>query len=143
MDEKDASPRTKFIRKRFKTMKPGENMIDDFHCALQATIPLQGTLYITNRSLYFHSAFNQKTFFGKATKIRIDFSQIEHVGRANNKLFLPNSIKVILNNGEPEVLFTGFISREEGINTIELQLQFLKQKIRKHLLPKPVIKVQP
>jgi hypothetical protein len=101
---------------------------------MQSKILLQGMLYVTNKNLYFYSPFNNKTLLGGQTKLKIDYGSIVFVGKAVSILLFPNVIKIILNNGKPEVVFTSFLSRDKCFSTIEHQRQLFKAK---H--PSPVI----
>lgn len=67
------TPRTSLLMKKFPEFKHGERIKDDFACAANIKVLLQGMLYITDRACYFYSPFNNKTIIGHGTKIRIPF----------------------------------------------------------------------
>lgn len=70
---RSVSPRLKFIKGKFGRVERGEKVIDSYSCAASRKILLQGMLYVTDRSLYFYSPFNDKTLFGNNTKIAIPY----------------------------------------------------------------------
>lgn len=88
---------------------------------------MQGMLYITTTSLYFYSPFNDRTLLGKDTKLHLPFTSIEHVNKTTNKIYMPNSIKIILHDNLPEVFLTAFIHRDLCFDIIERQRAKFKQ----------------
>ena len=60
------SPRSTFIKKKFPNFSKDEIVFDNFSCAFNcgSNMLLQGMLYLTNKSCYFYSPFNQKTLVG-------------------------------------------------------------------------------
>ena len=79
-------------------------------------------LYVTNKNLYFYSPFNERTLVGHGTKIKINYSAIDHMKKAHQLLIISESIRIVLNSGGPDVIFTSFISRELCFNLIEREL---------------------
>jgi hypothetical protein len=51
-------------------------------------------LYVTDVNLYFYSPFNDKTLFGRGTKIRIPLNQVVLVKKASNAMFMTKALKV-------------------------------------------------
>jgi hypothetical protein len=129
------SPRASFLTSKFSALEKGEEVVDHFNCALQSKVLLQGMLYVTNQNLYFYSPFNNKTLLGTETTIKIGYGSIVFVGKALSQLFFPNMIKIIQNNGAPEVVFTSFISRDKCFSTIEHQRQLFKAKNQSLAIP--------
>ena len=85
--------------------------MESYSCAASIRILLQGMLYVTNKSIYFYSPFNNKTVLGHGTKIKISYGSIKKIKKETKLLVFPNSIRFSLNSGE-ELLFTSFISRD-------------------------------
>jgi hypothetical protein len=72
----------------------GEKVLESYACALSLKILIQGRLYVTTKRLLFHSYFNDKTLFGKETKIQILFSDVSRVEKKTNAMVFDNSISV-------------------------------------------------
>lgn len=75
-----------------------EHVLDDFSCAYVGKILLQGTMYVTNKSINFYSHFNDRTLVGSSTKINIPFTTIVRIQKETNFLAIPNVIRFILTN---------------------------------------------
>ena len=105
------SPRSKVLNKKFGMLKENEWVMESYSCAASIRILLQGMLYVTNKSIYFYSPFNNKTVLGHGTKIKISYGSIKKIKKETKLLVFPNSIRFSLNSGE-ELLFTSFISRD-------------------------------
>jgi len=66
---------------------------DEFSCAIELRILIQGTLYVSSEALYFHSKFNDSSlFFGGDTKIRIPYTDIKSTSKAKMAKIFNNSI---------------------------------------------------
>ena len=115
------SPRSKFIKKKFKTYEEDEIVLENYACAANFTLLLQGMLYITNKNVYFYSPFNKKTMLGRGTKIKMSYDAIELIKKESAILVFPNSIRFILKNKE-EMLFTSFVSRDTCFALLTKQL---------------------
>jgi hypothetical protein len=134
------SPRMKFIKMKFKVNDPDEKVIDNFNCAVSVKILLQGILYVTDRSLYFYSSFNDTTLIGHGTKIRIPFRDIDFVKKARSILLFNKSLKVVMKN-QTEILFANFFNRAECFRKIELQrFQFIERQPELHRTEKDFFK---
>ena len=68
-------------------------------------------MYVTTKKIYFLSAFNDKTIFGKETKIVIPYSNIKSIEKKMNALIFDNSISIITNQRK-EMFFTSFMYRD-------------------------------
>ena len=115
------SPRSKFIKKKFKTYDEDEIVLENYACAANFTLLLQGMLYITNKNVYFYSPFNKKTMLGRGTKIKMSYDAIQHIKKESAILVFPNSIRFILKNKD-ELLFTSFVSRDTCFALLMKQL---------------------
>ena len=92
-------------------------MLENYACAANVKLLLQGMLYVTDKNIYFYSPFNNKTVIGHGTKIKMSYEQISHIKKENHMLVFPNSIRFILKSSE-EVVFTSFISRDTCFSLI-------------------------
>jgi len=101
---------------------PAENVIDSFTCALKQMIPLHGTLFITDRSLYFYSAFHGEKlpmFNGRSTKIVIPFSEIYRPVKMGSLLLLNKQIKVFRQGDLKPIAFVNFLFRDKCFKALE------------------------
>jgi len=61
------------VLKRFKLDPDTSVLIQKFKCMFSGTnVPVFGSLYILNDFVCFSSFFNEKTIFGKKTKVKIE-----------------------------------------------------------------------
>ena len=97
----------------------GEQVIDEYTCALSDKILLQGKLYITNKKLVFYSWFNNSTLFGK-TLMEIPLTDITAIEKRYNLIF-DNSI-AITTRGNAEMFLTSFINRDKCFRHIHTML---------------------
>ncbi len=76
---------------------------------------------MTNKRLCFHSYFNDKTIFGKETKILIPYANINRVEKKNNVKVFANSISIFTKD-EREIFITSFMFRDQAYELIVTQL---------------------
>ena len=121
--EQHHHPSNKFIKRKFLI---DEGVIQYFTCALAKTILLQGFIYLTEKHLCFYSKWNDKTLFGKSTRIKIPYTEIRSLVKDTGVLALPNSIKLTQGihqaNGailEREHDFTSFLWRDDCFALIQ------------------------
>jgi len=72
---------------------------------------------VTNKRLCFHSYFNDKTIFGKETKILIPFANISRIEKKTNAMVFDNSISIITKE-EKEIFITSFMFRDQAYEMI-------------------------
>ena len=101
----------------------GENIIDNFNCALKDKILLQGKFIITNKRIWFRSYFNTVTLFGKTT-IMIPLNDIISIEK-KYYLALDNSIEV--KTEKVSYFFTNYLSRDNCFDLLQQQLNILDQ----------------
>jgi hypothetical protein len=77
---------------------------DDFFCAIERNLLLQGRMYVTNRFLCFYT-----NLFGFEKKIKIPYSSITTVSRINT-VGIPNAI--LVQTAKSEYAFRSFWDRE-------------------------------
>ena len=99
-------------------LEKGENIIDNFNCALKDKILLQGKFFITNKRIWFRSLFNTSTLFGKTT-IMIPLSDIVSIEK-KPYLALDNSIEV--KTEKVSYFFTNYLSRDNCFNLLQEEL---------------------
>ena len=116
------SPNTKFVSEKFRGLLEGEKCIGNYSCAVSLKILIQGRLYVTTKRLCFHSYFNDKTIFGKETKIAIPFSNIKRMEKKSNVFVFPNSISVVTKEGK-EIFITSFVYRDQAYEVMHKQLE--------------------
>ena len=61
---------------RFKLDPDTTVLIQKYRCLYSGSIPVPGNLYIMNDYVCFSSFFNQKTIFGKKTKLKISIRML-------------------------------------------------------------------
>lgn len=93
--------------KKFGTYVDGEVYLDKFTCSLQTKVLLSGRLHVTNKRVLFRSLFNEKTLFGKGTKIVLHLEDITWIEKRcyNDIKMFPNSILIRVSNPEPRNYF--------------------------------------
>ena len=108
------TPKTKFVFQKFNTeIEKGEIVLDEFSAAVKRKkIQVQGRFFVSNRAMYFYSIVNESKllFFGKTTKIKVKFCDVESVKKSQNLNF-DNSIEIIQKCGS-SLFLTSFINRD-------------------------------
>lgn len=95
----------KLLMKKFSSYLEGEEVLDTFTCSLIGKILLSGKMYVTNKRVLHRSYFNDKTLFGKGSRVFImtqDIVDIEKKCYNNMKMF-PNTIVLKVQNEKGEV----------------------------------------
>jgi hypothetical protein len=110
---KKLSTNNKFIKEKFFGLLEGEKVIESYACAMSLKILVQGRLYVTNKRLCFHSYFNDKTIFGKETKILIPLTNVARVEKKTNVMVFDNSISIITKE-DKEIFMTSFMFRDQA-----------------------------
>ena len=110
-------------RKDEEELDQGENIIDNFNCALKDKILLQGKFFITNKRIWFRSLFNPYTLFGKTT-IMIPLSDIISIEK-KHYLALDNSIEV--KTEKVSFFFTNYLSRDNCYSLLQEELNKIAQ----------------
>ncbi|KAJ3203157.1 hypothetical protein HK099_001597, partial [Clydaea vesicula] len=96
--------RNKEVHKLFKNLPEDDYYVDDFKCALQKDILLQGCLFLTERHFCFYAKI-----FGFVTTLVIPISEVQVIEKKLT-LRIPNAIS--LNTKNSWYFFTSFISRD-------------------------------
>ncbi|KAK4269944.1 hypothetical protein QN277_023036 [Acacia crassicarpa] len=92
-------------------LPPEEVLIEDFNCALQENILIQGHMYLFVNFICFYS-----NIFGFETKRVIPFDEVTSVRKAKTAGLFPNAIEIFA--GSKKYFFASFLSRDEAFNII-------------------------
>ena len=114
---KKLTSNSKFIAEKFFGLLDGETCLESYACAISMKILIQGRLYVTNKRLCFHSYFNDKTIFGKETKILIPLANISRVEKKTNVMVFDNSISIFTKENR-EIFITSFMARDQAYDLI-------------------------
>ncbi|XP_012475361.1 protein VASCULAR ASSOCIATED DEATH 1, chloroplastic isoform X2 [Gossypium raimondii] len=102
--------RSEEYRQLFR-LPPEEFLVQDFNCAFQESILLQGHMYLFVHYICFYS-----NIFGFETKKVIAFNEITSVNRAKTAGIFPNAIEIFA--GGRRYFFASFLSRDEAFKII-------------------------
>ncbi|KAK6504370.1 hypothetical protein TWF506_002571 [Arthrobotrys conoides] len=95
----------------FKTVPLDDNLIEDYGCALQKEILLQGRMYVSSGHICFYS-----NIFGWTTTLVISFDEIVAIERRMTALVIPNGI--MIQTLHAKNVFASFISRDSTYDLI-------------------------
>ncbi|XP_038874398.1 protein VASCULAR ASSOCIATED DEATH 1, chloroplastic isoform X2 [Benincasa hispida] len=97
--------------RQFFRLPSDEVLIEDFNCAFQENILIQGHMYLFVHYICFYS-----NIFGFETKKIIPLQEITAVRKAKTAGIFPNAIEIFV--GEKKYFFASFLSRDEAFNLI-------------------------
>ncbi|KAB1200780.1 putative membrane protein C20F10.07 [Morella rubra] len=109
-DASPASLRSEEYRQLFR-LPADEVLVEDFNCALQENILIQGHMYLFVQHICFYS-----NIFGFETKKIIPFNEVTSVKRAKTAGIFPNAIEIVA--GGKKYFFASFLSRDEAFKLI-------------------------
>ncbi|CAL5086639.1 unnamed protein product [Urochloa decumbens] len=92
-------------------LPPDEVLVQDFNCALQENILLQGHMYLFLHHICFYS-----NIFGYETKKTIPLQEVTDVRKAKTAAIFPNAIEIVA--GTKRHFFGSFLSRDEAYRII-------------------------
>ncbi|KAJ2715999.1 hypothetical protein H4R19_000893 [Coemansia spiralis] len=95
----------------FRSIPINELLIDDYRCALQRDILVQGRLYLTENYVCFYS-----NIFGWVTSVVIAFDEIVSLEKRMTALIIPNAIQVSTLHAKH--FFGSFIYRDSAYNQL-------------------------
>ncbi|KAF3940486.1 hypothetical protein ABW19_dt0206235 [Dactylella cylindrospora] len=95
----------------FKNVPSDEQLIEDYGCALQKEILLQGRMYVSEGHICFNS-----NIFGWVTTLVIPFNDIVAIERRNTAVVFPNAI--MIQTLHARNVFASFISRDSTYDLI-------------------------
>ncbi|KAK4788610.1 hypothetical protein SAY86_019929 [Trapa natans] len=105
-----AALRSEEYRQLFR-LPPEEVLLEDFNCACQENILVQGHMYLFVHYICFYS-----NIFGFETKKIIHFRDVTSVKRAKTAGIFPNAIEIFA--GGKKYFFASFLSRDEAYKLI-------------------------
>ncbi|ORZ06176.1 GRAM domain-domain-containing protein, partial [Lobosporangium transversale] len=91
----------------FRSVPDDEKLIEDYGCALQKEILVQGRLYISEN----HVCFNAN-IFGWVTNLVIAFSEITAIEKRMTAFVIPNAISIVTATNTKGHFFASFLSRD-------------------------------
>ncbi|KAG0284156.1 hypothetical protein BGZ96_011470 [Linnemannia gamsii] len=91
----------------FRSVPDEEKLIEDYGCALQKEILVQGRLYISDD----HVCFNAN-IFGWVTNLVIAFSEITAIEKRLTAFVIPNAISIVTTTNTKGHFFASFLSRD-------------------------------
>ncbi|KAJ2814062.1 hypothetical protein H4S07_000171 [Coemansia furcata] len=95
----------------FRNIPINELLIDDYGCALQRDILVQGRLYLTENFVCFYS-----NIFGWVTNLIIAFDEIVSIEKKMTALIIPNAVQVSTLHAKH--FFGSFIYRDSAFNQL-------------------------
>ncbi|KAJ2361009.1 hypothetical protein IW150_007348, partial [Coemansia sp. RSA 2607] len=107
----------------FRNIPINELLIDDYGCALQRDILVQGRLYLTENFVCFYS-----NIFGWVTNLVISFDEIMTIEKKMTALIIPNAIQV--STLHAKYFFGSFIYRDSAYT--QLYDLWAKSRSEKH-----------
>ncbi|KAI8816764.1 uncharacterized protein EV422DRAFT_623235 [Fimicolochytrium jonesii] len=107
--------RNRELHRCFPELDKKEIHVDDYVCALQRDILVQGRMYLTIEHVCFSS-----NIFGYITNLLIPFAAIQSIEK-RTMLLIPNAIQINTKDGK-QYFFASFVKREEAY--IKLQSIF-------------------
>ncbi|KAK4510024.1 uncharacterized protein ATC70_006193 [Mucor velutinosus] len=91
----------------FRSVPEEDNLIEDFGCALQKEILLQGRIYISESYLCFNA-----NIFGWVTNLVIAFDDIIAIEKKSTAYVIPNAIQISTDSAKH--FFASFLSRDQA-----------------------------
>ncbi|KAG0031974.1 hypothetical protein BGZ82_006729 [Podila clonocystis] len=91
----------------FRSVPEEEKLIEDYGCALQKEILVQGRLYISEN----HVCFNAN-IFGWVTNLVIAFSEVTAIEKRMTAFVIPNAISIVTTTNTKGHFFASFLSRD-------------------------------
>ncbi|KAI8084514.1 GRAM domain-containing protein [Halteromyces radiatus] len=95
----------------FRSVPEDDALVEDYGCALQKEILVQGRLYISENHLCFNA-----NIFGWVTNLVIAFADIVEIEKRSTAIFIPNAIQV--STLQSKHFFASFLSRDQAYDLI-------------------------
>ncbi|KAI8344436.1 hypothetical protein BC941DRAFT_408637 [Chlamydoabsidia padenii] len=93
----------------FRSVPEDDMLIEDYGCALQKEILVQGRIYISENHLCFNA-----NIFGWVTNLVIAFADIVDIEKRTTAIFIPNAIQVSTLHAKH--FFASFLSRDQAFD---------------------------
>ncbi|KAI9066552.1 hypothetical protein FKP32DRAFT_1622291 [Trametes sanguinea] len=106
-----SNKRNQDFHELFPTVPEGDYLIDDYGCALQREILIQGRLYISENHVCFHA-----NIFGWITDLSIPMSEVVSLEKRMTAFVIPNAIQ--LSTRTAKYTFTSFLSRDTTFDVL-------------------------
>ncbi|KAG0242112.1 hypothetical protein BGX31_000579 [Mortierella sp. GBA43] len=97
----------------FRSVPDDEKLIEDYGCALQKEILVQGRLYISENHLCFNA-----NIFGWVTNLVIAFSEITAIEKRLTAFVIPNAISIMTSTNTKGHFFASFLSRDAAYDLL-------------------------
>ncbi|RCI04295.1 hypothetical protein CU098_012666, partial [Rhizopus stolonifer] len=109
--EKTSSKRNQDFHALFRSVPEEDSLIEDYGCALQKEILLQGRIYVSETYLCFNA-----NIFGWVTNLVIAFADITNIEKKATAYFIPNAIQISTDSAK--YFFASFLSRDQAYDLI-------------------------
>ncbi|KAI0354769.1 hypothetical protein OH77DRAFT_1404627 [Trametes cingulata] len=106
-----SNKRNQDFHELFPTVPEGDYLIEDYGCALQREILIQGRLYISENHVCFHA-----NIFGWITDLSIPMSEVVALEKRMTAFVIPNAIQ--LSTRTAKYTFTSFLSRDTTFDVL-------------------------
>ncbi|OLY83838.1 putative membrane protein [Smittium mucronatum] len=95
----------------FRNIPINELLLEDYVCAFQKDILIQGRLYVTNNYIGFYS-----NIFGWVTNLCITFDEVVSIEKKNSAIIIPNAIRI--STLHRSRVFTSFLYRDSAYDLL-------------------------
>ncbi|CDH52199.1 uncharacterized conserved protein [Lichtheimia corymbifera JMRC:FSU:9682] len=119
-DDPASAKRNAEFHSMFRSIPEDDLLMDDYGCALQKEILVQGRMYVSKRHICFNA-----NIFGWVTNLVIDFADIIDIEKRTTAIFIPNAIQI--STHQSKYFFGSFLSRDQAFD----QLKALWQEVQK------------
>ncbi|KAH9926399.1 uncharacterized protein B0H18DRAFT_876366 [Fomitopsis serialis] len=106
-----SNKRNQDFHELFPTVPEGDYLIEDYGCALQREILIQGRLYVSENHLCFHA-----NIFGWITDLCIPMYDVTALEKRMTAFVIPNAI--LVTTTQQKYTFTSFLSRDNTYDVI-------------------------
>ncbi|KAH9948214.1 hypothetical protein B0H21DRAFT_707938 [Amylocystis lapponica] len=106
-----SNKRNQDFHELFPTIPEGDYLIEDYGCALQREILIQGRLYISENHICFHA-----NIFGWITDLSIPMYEVTTLDKRMTAFVIPNAIQITTTRAK--YTFTSFLSRDTTFDVI-------------------------
>ncbi|TPX45078.1 hypothetical protein SeLEV6574_g04106 [Synchytrium endobioticum] len=105
----------------FAAITPEEVLIEDFACAWQKEILIQGRLYVSERHVCFHA-----NILGWAHDLVLRLTDIVNIDKKNIALLIPNSLEIATRSGR-KYFFASFMYRDSVFDLVQRVWQIARE----------------
>ncbi|CAG8501093.1 10026_t:CDS:2 [Diversispora eburnea] len=94
----------------FKSIPQNEYLLNDYGCALQKEILIQGRIYVSLNHICFHA-----NIFGWTTNLKVPFTEVVNIEKKMTAFLIPNAI--LITTLKSKHFFASFLSRDTAYET--------------------------